>query len=174
MSNEVEPTLSLIVAMAENYTIGRDNGLPWRLPNDLAYFKRVTMGHPIIMGRKTFESIGRPLPGRTNIVVSRQEHWSHEGVSVVSSLPAALCMAREKAIQAQLKEVMLIGGATLYEQALPMAARLYLTQVHASVEGDAYFPKLNFDEWREKKREDYHADQSNPFDYSFVVYNRRS
>lgn len=167
-----QPCLTLVVAMASNRVIGRDNALPWRLPKDLAYFKRVTMGYPIIMGRKTFESIGRPLPGRCNIVVTQQPQWQAEGVEVVHSLPQALDLAHSKASAESLDQVMLIGGAALFEQALPLAQRMHLTQVHAEVEGDVYFPEFEIERWRETEREDCFADETNPFDYSFVVYNR--
>lgn len=169
--NRKTPILSYVVAMAQNGVIGRNNDLPWRLPKDLAYFKRVTMGYPIIMGRKTFDSIGRPLPGRCNIVVTRQAEWRAEGVEVVNSLDQALELARDKAQAADLDQVMLIGGATLFEQAMPWVQRLYLTEVHADVEGDVYFPDFDRDIWCESEREDCFADGENPFDYSFVVYN---
>lgn len=167
-----QPQLSLVVAMAANYTIGRDNQLPWRLPKDLAYFKRVTMGHPIVMGRKTFESIGRALPGRQNIVVTHQPGWSAQGVDVAHSLQQALALAGSGANAAGVSQVMLIGGAQLFAQALPQAQRLYLTWVHAEVQGDTFFPQVDFGQWREVEREDCFADASNPFDYSFVVYDR--
>lgn len=169
-----QPALCLVVAVARNGVIGRDNDLPWRLPKDLAYFKRVTMGHPIIMGRKTFDSIGRPLPGRCNIVVTQQAQWHAEGVEVVHSLTEALDLARAKAREQGVDQIMLIGGAQLFVPALPMAQRLYLTQVHADVVGDTYFPEFELDDWHEVERENCFADDSNPFDYSFVVYNRRS
>lgn len=168
------PVLSLVVAVARNGVIGRDNALPWRLPKDLAYFKRITMGFPMVMGRKTFDSIGRPLPGRSNIVVTRQPGWRANGVQVAHSLPTALDMAIAQARQDGRSEVMLIGGAALFEQALPQAERLYLTQVHADVPGDTVFPDYNTAAWQEVEREDHSADDNNPYDYSFVVYNRLS
>lgn len=168
------PLLSLVCALAQNRTIGRGNQLPWRLPRDLAYFKKITWGHPIVMGRKTFDSIGRPLPGRTNIVVSRQSDWSAEGVTAVNSLSQAMDVAGQAAAASGVAEIMLIGGASLYEQALPIADRLYLTEVHAQVEGDAFFPEFNRSEWVERSREDCPADTGNPFAYSFVVYEKRS
>lgn len=169
-----QPALCLVVAVARNGVIGRDNDLPWRLPKDLAYFKRVTMGHPIIMGRKTFDSIGRPLPGRCNVVVTQQTQWHAEGVEVVHSLSEALDLARARAREQGVDQIMLIGGAQLFVPALSMAQRLYLTQVHADVAGDTYFPEFEPGDWDEIEREDCFADDSNPFDYSFVVYNRRS
>lgn len=162
--------LSLIVAMAENRVIGVNNNLPWRLPNDLRYFKQVTMGKPVIMGRKTFESIGKPLPGRTNIVITRQSDYKGEGVDVVSSLDEAIALGRNIGLINGIDEVMVIGGAEIYAQALPYADRLYLTQVHARIEGDAYFPEIAWDEFSEVGREDFQAEGANPYDYSFVVY----
>ncbi len=164
--------LAVIVAQATNRVIGRANKLPWHLPEDLKYFKKVTLGKPIIMGRKTFESIGRPLPGRTNIVVTRDAGYSRPGIEVVHSLDAAVTLADSLCEINGIDEAMLIGGAELYAQALPQAQRLYLTQVHASVEGDAYFPAYQQQEWRELGREDYSASGCNPYDYSFIVLER--
>lgn len=168
---------SLIVAMAKNQTIGINNTLPWHLPNDLKYFKQVTMSKPIIMGRKTFDSIGRPLPGRTNIVITRQTDYQAEGIVVVNSLQQALDKAADVCFIGGHDEAMVIGGAEIYQQALLKADRLYITHVHADVEGDAFFPEVRWNDWQEFKREDYQADEIkeenyNPFDYSFVVYDR--
>jgi dihydrofolate reductase len=168
---------ALIVAMAKNRTIGIDNTLPWHLPNDLKYFKQVTMAKPIIMGRKTYESIGRPLPGRTNIVITRQVNYQAEGTVVVKSLQQALDKAEDISFVSGHDEVMVIGGAEIYQQALLQADRLYITHVDADVEGDAFFPEVNWHDWQEFKREDHQADpegreKRNPFDYSFVVYDR--
>jgi len=164
--------LAIIVAQAENRVIGINNKLPWHLPEDLRYFKQVTMSKPIIMGRKTYESIGRPLPGRTNIVISRQEGYAPEGVKVVPSLEAAIELAESICVIDGAEEAMVIGGAQIYEQALTRADRLYLTQVHASVEGDAWFPAFAKEEWREAGREDFTAMEPNPYDYSFIVLDR--
>ena len=161
-------TLALIVAVAENGVIGRDGGLPWRLSGDLRYFKAVTMGKPIIMGRKTFESIGRPLPGRPNLVVSRTPGFSPEGVCVYDSLEAAVAHAEEL----ESGEVMVIGGAGLYEAALEIADRLYLTEVHAEVEGDVTFPAFDHVEWAETSREKHAAGEKDDHDHSFVVFDR--
>jgi dihydrofolate reductase len=168
---------ALIVAMAENQTIGIDNTLPWHLPNDLQYFKKVTMAKPIIMGRKTYESIGRPLPGRTNIIITRQKGYSAEGIVVVNSLQEALDKAEDISFLAGHEEVMIIGGAEIYQQALQQADRLYITHVHAEIKGDAFFPVVDWNDWQEEQREDHAADpvgdaQKNPYDYSFVVYDR--
>ncbi len=157
---------SLIVAMDQNGLIGRDNDLPWRLSADLKYFKQITMGKPIIMGRKTHESIGRPLPGRQNIVITRDESFFAEGCTIVSSIPGALQAAGE------VEEVMFMGGASLYEQVLPQVNRLYLTQVHATLAGDTWFPEWDPKEWTEVSRVDYLADEKNAFDYSFIVLER--
>jgi dihydrofolate reductase len=164
--------LALIVAAAENDVIGRDNQLPWHLPKDLAYFKRVTMGKPIVMGRKTFESIGRPLPGRTNLVISRNPDWQAEGVRTLPTIESAFALAREIALIDGAEELMVIGGAEIYAAALPLADRIYLTRVHAEVAGDAHLPAINWSQWREQSRERHSAGDGNPYDYSFVVYER--
>ncbi|MEM8984613.1 MAG: dihydrofolate reductase [Pseudomonadota bacterium] len=162
--------ISLVVAVADNGVIGRDNQLPWHIPADLRHFKRVTMGKPIVMGRKTFESIGRPLPGRHNIVLTRQNEWTADGVSVVASLDEALAVAN--ADNTKDTECMIIGGATLYAAALPIATTLYLTQVHASVSGDTYFPPLATDDWQELERTTHRADDAD-YSFSFVTLERR-
>tara|TARA_R110000772_G_scaffold216990_1_gene327412 strand:+ start:118 stop:633 length:516 start_codon:yes stop_codon:yes gene_type:complete len=164
--------LSLIVAMAQNRVIGINNNLPWHLSEDLKYFKRVTMGKAIIMGRKTYESIGKPLPGRTNIVVTRNQDYTADGVKVVHSLDEAIQLSENIALIDGSEEAMLIGGAELYQQALSKAHRLYLTEVHAEVQGDAYFPDFDRNEWQETGREDFHAVDPNPYDYSFIVLER--
>ncbi len=159
--------LSLIAAMAQNGVIGRGNQLPWRLPADLKHFKTVTMGKPVIMGRKTWESIGRPLPGRTNIVVTRDVGYRAEGCVVVHSVEQALEVA------AGSDEAMVIGGANLYRQLLDRADRLYLTLVKADVEGDAWFPEFDETQWREISRESHPRDDRNEFDYEFILLERR-
>lgn len=175
MDGEDTMTLALIWAMSRNRVIGRNNALPWYLPEDLKYFKRVTMGKPIIMGRKTWESIGRPLPGRTNIVITRSSDYQvPEGVRIVSSLEAALELAEKVCLINGLDEAVVIGGAEIYALALPSATRLYMTQVHAEVHGDAFFPQIDLDTWQELAREDFSASGANPYDYSFVVMERPS
>ncbi|GAA3944622.1 dihydrofolate reductase [Litoribacillus peritrichatus] len=164
--------LSMIVAMAENRVIGRNNKLPWYLPEDLKYFKRVTMGKPIIMGRKTYESIGRPLPGRPNIILSRAGFEAPEGVHVVETIEAAKELAESLAFIDGHDEAMIIGGSQIYQMALDACDRLYLTLVHAEVEGDAYFPTFDRSQWQEVGREDYAAEGPNPYDYSFTVLDR--
>ncbi len=164
--------LALIWAMARNRTIGRNNALPWYLPEDLKYFKRVTLGKPVIMGRKTWDSIGRPLPGRTNIVITRDAGFQAAGARVVGSLDEALALAEKICLIDGAEEAVVIGGAQIYALALPRADRLYLTQVHAEVEGDAHFPPLDLDKWEECGREDFEAGGANPYPYSFVVYEK--
>jgi dihydrofolate reductase len=165
--------ISMIVAMAENLVIGRENKLPWYLPNDLKYFKQVTMGKPILMGRKTYESIGRPLPGRTNIVMTRSQDWSADGVKVVHSVDEALALATAIAEIDGQEELMVIGGDQIYRAALPKSDRLYLTEVHETVDGDAYFPSIDRSQWTELSRERFAAEGPNPYDYSFVVLEKR-
>ncbi|GGX75839.1 dihydrofolate reductase [Saccharospirillum salsuginis] len=164
--------IALIWAMAQNRVIGRDNKLPWYLPNDLKYFKRVTTGKPVIMGRKTYESIGRPLPNRTNIVVTRDTGFEAAGVKVVHSLDEAIELSEADTVINGGEEVIVMGGAEIYAQALPRADRLYVTLVHAEVDGDAYFPEIDLNAYREVAREDYEAEGPNPYDYSFVVMDR--
>ena len=164
--------VALIVAAARNRAIGLNNKMPWHLPEDLKYFKRVTMGKPVIMGRNTFESIGRPLPGRPNIVISRNADYKADGITLVNSLDAAL-KAAQQLLPAGQDEVMVIGGAQIYAQALPQATRLYLTEVDAEPEADAFFPAINRSEWQETARESHAACERNPYAYSFVVLEKR-
>ena len=165
--------LAIIVAAARNGVIGRGNSLPWHLPGDLKYFKRITMGKPVVMGRKTFESIGRPLPGRTNVVISRNPRFAAEGVQVAASLDQALELAAEIAWSDGIDELVVIGGEQIYREALPRAQRLYLTEVHADIEGDTVLPPVRWEEWREVSRERHTAGGANAYDYSFVVFERR-
>ena len=159
-------TLAIIVATDEQGLIGKENDLPWKLSADLQYFRRVTMGKPLIMGRNTHESIGRALPGRKNIIVTKNNDYHVDGCVVVHSVEAALKEADQDL------EVMVMGGASLYQQLLPQADKLYLTHVHASLEGDTWFPDWHKDEWHELSREDHLADDKNDYDYSFVVFER--
>ncbi|KGD63539.1 dihydrofolate reductase [Alcanivorax nanhaiticus] len=165
--------LSMMVAKASNDVIGRDNKLPWYLPNDLKYFKQVTFGKPVIMGRKTWESLKGPLPGRTNIVITRQADYVAEGAKVVTTLEEAVAMAENVAFIDGQEEAVIMGGAEIYKLALPAAVRLYLTEVHAQVDGDTFFPEYDKSEWNEIGREDFAAEGPNPYDYSFVVYERK-
>lgn len=159
--------ISIIAAMADNRVIGIDNRLPWNLPADMRWFRQQTTGKPVLMGRKTYDSIGRPLPNRRNIIISRDAALAIEGCEVVTGVEAALELCRDAA------EVMIIGGASFYEQMLPRAERLYLTLVHADVAGDAHFPALNLNEWHVVERSDHGADSVNGFDYSFVILERK-
>ena len=164
---------ALIVAMSRNRVIGRNNALPWYLPGDLRYFKQVTMGKPILMGRKTWESIGRPLPGRMNVVISRDHQWQAPAGTVCEhSLADGFKRATAQAELEGGDEVMVIGGGEIYAAALPDIDRMYVTRVHAEIEGDAFFPEVNWEQWEEIGREDFSASDNNPYDYSFVVYQR--
>lgn len=164
-------SIAMIAAVAHNGAIGRDNELPWRISGDLQFFKRVTMSKPVVMGRKTFESIGRPLPGRDNIVITRNANWCADGVTCAPSLESALDLARQSACASGVDEVMVIGGAQIYRQALPQARRLYVTEVDAEVDGDAFFPELD-DRWRETGRECYPASEKDEYNYCLVQYDR--
>jgi dihydrofolate reductase len=158
---------SLVVAMARNRVIGRDNRLPWRLPADLAYFKQVTMGHPVVMGRRTYESIGKPLPGRLNIVVSRNPAFRAPGCTVVSSLDEAWRVAGDAA------EVCVIGGTSLFAESLPVADRIHLTEVGAEVPGDTWFPEFDRSEWGESEVLRHPADERHAYPFRIVVLDRK-
>jgi dihydrofolate reductase len=162
-------TLTLIVARARNGVIGRDNQLPWRLPEDLAFFKRTTMGAPIIMGRKTHESIGRPLPGRRNIVVSRDAARRFDGCDTVTSLDAALALAAGDGAA----EAFLIGGAQLYGDAIGLASKMIVTEIDADFDGNTRFPAPDPAHWTEVSRETHRAAPPNEFEFAFVTYARR-
>jgi len=165
--------LSLIVATAHDNVIGRNNELPWHLPQDLKYFKSVTLGKPIIMGRKTFESIGKPLPGRTNIVVTRQKNWSFSGVLVAKDIESALETAQAfRSEQNNIaEEIMVIGGAEIYRSALPIAHRVYLTRIDAKIDGaDAFFPELSPEQWKLTSELSGESDAS--IKHKFLVYER--
>jgi len=157
--------ISLIWAQDENGLIGAGGRLPWRLPADLAWFKKNTMGKPILMGRKTFNSIGKPLPNRNNIIITHAD-FEIEGCTVVCSLKEAIAAAGDA------EELMVVGGAQVYSLALPQAGRLYITRIHAVFNGDTYFPELNTSEWRQTFREDYEADEINAYPYSFCILER--
>jgi len=158
--------VSFVVAAAQNDVIGSDNRLPWRLPDDLKRFKTLTLGKPILMGRKTFESIGKPLPGRTNIVLSRRSDLTLPGCTVVNSLEAALSAAGE------VEELAVIGGAEVYAQAMPFVDVVHLTRVHATVEGDAVLPRLEPSEWRERLIERHAKDDRHAYEFSFIELER--
>ena len=159
--------INVIVAKASNNVIGAKNELIWHLPNDLKHFKNLTSGHPIIMGRKTFESLGRPLPNRTNIVITRDKNWQGENVEKEFSL--------EKAIESAKKineDIYIIGGGNIYKQAMEFADVLYITEVHHEFEGDTYFPEIDEEVWEEVDRENFMKDEKHPYAYSYVTYKR--
>jgi len=162
--------ISLIVAVSRNGVIGIDNQLPWHLPEDLKYFKSVTMGKPIIMGRKTYDSIGRPLPGRTNIVITRDSSWQAEGVEVAQTLAQAMTLGRLACANAGADEAMVIGGEQIYRMTLPAADRLYLTEVQAEVEGDAFFPEFDAKEWQQVSEQLPELTDTHP--YRFLILER--
>ncbi|MDG1819661.1 MAG: dihydrofolate reductase [Porticoccaceae bacterium] len=162
--------ISLIVAVSRNGVIGIDNQLPWHLPEDLKYFKSVTMGKPIIMGRKTFDSIGRPLPGRTNIVITRDSSWQAEGVEVAQTLAQAMTLGGLACANAGVDEAMVIGGEQIYRMTLPAADRLYLTEVQAEVEGDAFFPEFDANQWQQVSEKIPELTDTHP--YRFLVLER--
>ncbi|MCI4646235.1 MAG: dihydrofolate reductase [Hyphomonadaceae bacterium] len=169
-----DPKLSLIVARARNGIIGVEGDLPWRLRDDLRHFKSVTQGAPVIMGRKTWQSLPRrPLPGRANLVVSRDWAYVAPGARIYSSLNAALAVARALAVSQKLEEYFVIGGATLYEAALPMAERIYLTEVDAAPKGDVHFPDLSEADWAESSRVSHDAGEQNDHAFDVVVLERR-
>jgi dihydrofolate reductase len=161
------PLVSLIVAMARNGVIGRDNALPWRLAEDLRRFKAATLGKPILMGRKTFESIGHALPGRSNLVLTRDPGWMAPGAVVVHSVEAALAAAGDA------PELVVIGGAEIYRLVMPFARRMYLTHVHADVPGDTYFPEFDPTQWVDVACDERAADEKNPYPVTFLTLERR-
>ena len=160
--------VAIIVAVADNGVIGRGNALPWDLPDDLQHFKRTTMGRPIIMGRKTFESIGRPLPGRLNIILTRDDAWQAAGVSVATSMEQAIDIAEGQAMIDGADSVMVIGGAEVYRKALPFTSRVFLTRVHGKVHGDAFFDLGQIALWRELSRLEISAGERNSHDFSVI------
>jgi len=159
--------VSLIVAMARNRVIGINNTLPWHLPADLKHFKTLTTGHHIVMGRKTYQSIGKPLPGRTSVVVTRNPGYAPPGVITVNSIEAAVSACGDD------DEIFVIGGAELYRQAMAFADRVYLTEIDAEIPGDAHFTELDSKQWQETGRISHVSDEKNPYPYHFVVYDRK-
>ena len=157
--------VSIVVAISQNHAIGKDNKLLWYLPNDLKHFKTITTGHTVIMGRKTYESVGKPLPNRRNIIVTRQ-NITIEGCEVVNSIEAALalCSAEE--------EVFIVGGAEIYKQSMHLTDRIYLTIVHKEFDGDSFFPEIDPNQWHETAREDHELDEKNKLPYSFITYQK--
>lgn len=160
--------ITIIVAKAENNVIGNENQLIWHLSSDLKRFKSLTSGHPILMGRKTYESIGKPLPNRTNIVITRNEEWKEVGVFTSNSLEEAIKKAKEFD-----DEIFILGGGNIYEQAMDWADALEVTEVHQTFEGDTKFPEIDLAIWEETSREDFEKDEKHEYDYSFVRYERR-
>lgn len=164
--------VSLIVAATRNQVIGRDNQMPWHLPADLRYFKQCTLGKPIIMGRKTWESLGRPLPGRLNLVVTRQTDITLEGAEVFTDLQAAIQRGQAWASEQGVDEVMVIGGGQLYQQALALTQRVYLTRIDLELEGDTFFPVLDAQQWQQIEAQAHPAQAQEP-GYTFEVWQRR-
>lgn len=159
--------ITIIAAIAKNNALGKDNQLIWYLPADLKRFKKVTLGHHIIMGRKTFESLGKPLPNRTTIIITRNKNYTQHGCIVVNSLNEAVEAAKED------DNPYILGGAEIYKQALNIADKLDLTFVHQNFEADVFFPEIDFNIWKEASREDFKSDEKNKFNYSFVTYLRK-
>ena len=158
--------ISLIAAMGRNRVIGKDNTLPWRLPADMRHFRRVTMGKPVLMGRKTFESLGRPLPGRRNIVITRNPDYQSSGCEIAVSIADAIALCAEA------EEIFFIGGAELYKQVVPLVDRLYLTEVEIEAQGDAWFPDYDCNAFREVSRESHTGEKGDALGFDFVVYER--
>ncbi|MDQ6608878.1 MAG: dihydrofolate reductase [Bacteroidota bacterium] len=161
--------LSLLVAASENNLIGKDNQLPWYLPGDLKYFKNLTWGMPILMGRKTFESIGKALPGRKSLVLTRNKKWLHDGVEAVHSIEEAVTKAESLGV----KEIFVIGGAEIFKTALPDSNRIYLTRIHQQFDGDTYFPELSGHEWQLTSSRYCEADEKNAYNHTYQVWERR-
>lgn len=161
--------ISLVVAAATNNAIGKNNQLLWHLPNDLQFFKNTTWGSVVIMGRKTFESVNKPLSGRINIVITQQPNWSAEGVIVSNSLDEALT----KAAETNCKEIFIIGGGQIYRESMHVADRIYLTRVHAEIEGDTFFPAINSLEWKLQSSQDFTSDEKHAYNYSIEVWDRK-
>jgi dihydrofolate reductase len=165
-------SIVLIAAVSQNGVIGRGNALPWRLRSDMQHFRAMTMNKPVVMGRKTFLSIGKPLPGRTSIVVSRDPTFTAPGVLVADHLDAAVAAARGDALRRQENTIMVVGGAEIYAQAMPLAARLLVTYIHRAVDGDTYFPSLDRRIWQETARDEHKAAAGDDADFAFVTYER--
>lgn len=162
-------TISLVVAAAENNAIGKNNQLLWHLPNDMKFFKNTTWGMAVIMGRKTFESLNKPLPGRFNIVITRQADWKAEGVTVAADLNDAL----KKAKETNCNEVFVIGGGEIYQQSMQIADKIYITRVHAALDADTFFPEIDETKWQLSHNQDFAADEKHAFAYSFQTWERK-
>ena len=159
--------ISIIVAVAENNVIGKDNDLIWKLPRDMKHFKETTTGHYIIMGRKTFESNGRPLPNRTNVIITRDKNYKAEGCVVVHSLEDAIKEAKDD------PEAFIIGGGVVYKMAIPLVDRIYLTRIHHSFEGDTYFPEINMEEWNITDQREFEPDEKNKYPFTILTLDRK-
>ena len=168
-SSDGNTCISFMVAADEGNVIGKDNHLPWHLPADMKYFKNTTWAMPVIMGRKTFESLGKPLSGRTNIVITRSDTWAFENVSVAHSITDAIAKAQEL----NTKEIFILGGAQVFRESLPLADRIYLTRIHHRFEGDAFFPELPAADWELVKCHSHDPDDKNKYPYSFEVWQRK-
>ena len=166
---KIRKGLSLIVAVSDNNVIGKDNKLLWNLPNDMKFFKNTTWGMPVIMGRKTYDALNKPLPGRINIVITRRQDWKVDGVIAVADLPGAFI----KAAETNCKEFFVIGGGEIYRQTIDMADRIYLTRVHAEFEGDTFFPVIDEGKWTLSGVEDFTVDEKHAYTYSFQVWERK-
>ena len=162
-------TISFLLAASENNVIGKDNKLPWHLPNDLKFFKNTTWGMPVIMGRKTFESFGKPLSGRRNIVITRNHGWNAEGVEIAASIGEAVELAK----QSDVNEIFVIGGGEIFKTYFPEANRIYITRIHHSFTGDAFFPEIDENEWQLVKEVNCAADEKNPYPHSFQTWERK-
>ncbi len=164
--------IALIAAVAQNGIIGREGEMPWKLSGDLKNFKAITLGKPLVMGRRTYESIGHPLPGRFNIVLSKNEKFIAKGVTVSNEIKYALKIAKEEAFKLEVEEIMVIGGSKIYQETMPLAHRLYITEIHNSFDGDVTFPKINPFEWKELSRRHVSSENTETCDYSFVIFDR--
>ncbi len=162
-------TVSLVVAAAENNAIGKNNQLLWHLPNDLKFFKNITWGMVVVMGRRTYESVNKPLPGRVNIVITRQADWKAEGTITAADIKDAL----KKAEATNCKEILVIGGGEIYKQAMPVADKIYITRVHATLEGDTFFPEINEAEWKLTSNDDFEKDEKHQYSYSFQTWEKK-
>lgn len=167
MQKEGKLTISIIVAIGNNWVIGINNKLPWNLPADMEHFHQLTKGKPVIMGQKTFESIGKPLAGRINIILTLDKNFTPEDCIITHSIEEAIDKAKKY------EEVMIAGGVSIYKQFLPLADRMYLTLIKGDFEGDAYFPEFDWNDWKEVERVEHKADKNNPYPYSFVVLQRK-
>ncbi len=159
--------VSLVAAASENNVIGKNNTLPWRMPADMKFFKNLTINHTVVMGRKTYESMGKPLPGRKNIIITRNKDFKADGCIVLGSFPEVLEYCKTES------EIFVIGGAEIYHQLISKADKIYLTRIHSKFEGDAYFPDIQANEWEETLRSSFTADEKNPYSYSFLEFLRR-